>query len=197
MTVSDQQVAQELEQRRLDVRTLLHRCAHGRLDVTPVRVGHLFRVGLYVGPVDREPRDQLANRIGELMARVVAMPPMALADLQQEIRQTIHVAPENLAEHEEFLVAHDMDVVACLARELAIELRQWLAGVGIDEESRHSIQEVVSRRAFDRPGLAQRLAWLEDLLGHDPGVRSRGAETIRGTPVDRGGHPGDRSADRR
>src|SRR5207245_8740927 len=62
--------------------------------------------------------------------------------------------------------------------ELRVELGQHLLAGRIDEEAGDPIQEVVPRRAVDRPGVAQRLARLEDLLDDDPCVRTVGAQAF-------------------
>ena len=94
-----EQVAQKFEEGRLDVRPFAHGSARGSLDVAAIDVGQRAGIGLDVRPVDGKPCDELAKRVRQVMAGVIAMPSMPFADLQQQIGQSIHVAPENLAQH--------------------------------------------------------------------------------------------------
>jgi len=86
------QVAQKFEQRGLDVGPLPNGVSGRDVDISTVALRQPVRVGLDVGAIHRKPCDEFTQRVCKLMARVITMTPMALADLKQQIGEAIDVA---------------------------------------------------------------------------------------------------------
>ena len=102
-----QQVAQEVEEARRRSRAAARCAALDRfVDVLLVLALDAFRLRAHVGPVDREARDHLAQRLVQLVARVVAVVAVALADLDEQRGQAVDVAAQHVAEDEVLLRAH-------------------------------------------------------------------------------------------
>src|SRR5258705_440175 len=152
----------------------------GRLD-DPARVVLVDRVGFgpHVGAIDREARERGAQRLVQLVPRIVAIASPPLADLKEERGQPVQVAAHRLAHHLVLLGARHLGPVGRFTGELGVELGQRLLALRVDEEPGHAVQEVVAGGAVDRPGVAQRLARLEDLLDGDPRLRPGLAQPIQ------------------
>ena len=84
----------------------------------------ISRFSAHVSSINREARDQFAQRLVQLVSRVVAMPAMSLADIDQQGGQTVEIAGQNLAQDEMFFVMHKRSKVRGLAGELAVKLGQ-------------------------------------------------------------------------
>ena len=151
----------------------------GRLD-DPPRVVLVDGRGLrpHVGAMDREARERVAQGLVQLVARVVAVPATPLADLEEERGEPVQIAAHDLAHHLVLPGARHLGPVGRFARELGVELGQRLLALGVDEDPGDAVQEVVAGRAVDRPGVAQRLARLEDLLDDDPRLRPGVAQPV-------------------
>ena len=104
------------------------------------------------------------------------MAAVALAHVEEQRGEPVDVAAQHLAHDQVLLLARDGREVGGLAGEVGVEAGERLLAVGIDEQSVHPVQEVVAGRARHRPRLAQPLARLQDLLGHDPRRRRRVVE---------------------
>ena len=130
-------------------------------------------LGLHIGAVDREAGNDLAQHLVQLVARVVAVPPVAFADLDEQSGEPVDIAAQQLVQRLMLLRPHQRGVIDGLAGELGIELGEWLLAGGIDEQAADAIQEVVASGAGHRPGIAKALARFEDFLDHDPGLRGR------------------------
>ena len=140
----------------------------------------LTGLGSHVRAVDAEVRDHLAQHLVQLVPRVVAMTTMALADLEEERGEPVHVAAEDIAHHEVLLLPGDAGEVRRLTGEPRVGAGERLFALGVDEQATDAIQEVVAGGPRHHPRLAQPLTGLEDLLGDDPG---RGAGVVQATEV--------------
>jgi hypothetical protein len=91
-----QDVAEEIEKIRIEVRA----DGFGRLDrrgrIPHVIVLHLVVLCSYVGTVYWEAGGHLAQRLVQLMARVVAITPMPLADVEEQSREAVDVAAQDV-----------------------------------------------------------------------------------------------------
>jgi len=107
----------------------------------------------------------------ELVAGVVAVAAVMLADVDGQAGQPVELGRQDLGHHEVLLLVDDLVVVDGLAGEGGVGLRQRFLAGRVDEQPAHTVGEVVARRSGHRPRLRQPLAGLQDLLHHYVGRR--------------------------
>ena len=66
-----------------------------------------------------------------------------------------------------------------LPGELLVNLAQLLHAVRAYQHIQRYIEEVIPTRTFDRPALAQKLAWLQNLLANNPRIRRAISESLK------------------
>jgi hypothetical protein len=171
-----EQVRDEPEEALLDVGSPGDRVADGEVDRVLIVLRDPACLGADVCPVDGERGGQLANHLVTVVPGVVPIPAVRLADLEQQGSQPVQLAAEALAQDLELGLPGDRRDVGRHARELAVDPGHRGLGARIHEQSADQVEEVVAGRAVDRPVGRERLAWLEDLLDHDPAPGRRGTQ---------------------
>jgi hypothetical protein len=177
--LQQQDVPEEVEQVGGEIGTPGLGGLDGLAGVAPVRVRHLADLRPCVGAVDREDGDHLADRLPQLEAGEIPVAAVALADPQEDLGQAVDVARQQLPQDEQLLLPHHPGPVRALSRQFPVEVGQRPFSLRIDEQAAGPVQEVVAGGPLHRPGLAQGLPRLQDLLHHDPGFRGFVAEPLQ------------------
>ena len=126
------------------------------------------RRAILVGDLRRPPARRTCGRRGARRAPL----PGRRVDSGELRRQPLDLVRERRRGLLELRLGRDLLERPRLAGQLLVERGQRLLRGGVDEELRHLVQELVARRALDRP-VGQPLAGLEDLLDPhalDPGL---------------------------
>ena len=148
----------------------------------PIRFGHHPRCGLHVGAVDRGAGHELAQRLVDLVAGEVPEAPVPLADADHELGQAVDVAAQKLVQHEVlFRARHRLEGLGP-AREGRVELGKGGFARRVAEQPARQVEEIIARGARDRPVARQRLARVQDLLDHDPGLGRGRAQALEVLP---------------
>jgi hypothetical protein len=125
-----------------------------------------------VGPVHVETGQHLPDGPGEVLAGVVAMAAVALADADQEVGEPVDVGGQHLP-HDEVLVGVDQGEVRRRPVDHGgVDLVQRALAGRVHEQAADAGGEVVAGGAVHRPTRGQGLVGLQDLLDHQVGVGS-------------------------
>ncbi len=82
----------EAQKLPVQIAASLSRAEHGGPNIGAVGIADSAS-RLDIGPIDREGGNHLAQRIAQVAARMIAMAPVALADVRQQRRETLHLGP--------------------------------------------------------------------------------------------------------
>jgi len=123
----------------------------------------------HVGAVDGQAGDRFPHRLGQLVARVVAVLAVGLANVDEGLHQPVDVGAEDLAQDAPLGLVDQLRVFVVQAREALIGAGERPLASRVDVETQNPVHELVAGAAGHRPGLGQLLAGGQDLLDHHPG----------------------------
>src|SRR5262249_28543540 len=150
--------AEEVEQRRVEVRAARARAADRAPDATDVLLAHLTGVGAHVRPIGVERYERLGERLAQLAPGVVAVAPMPLADVDERGGHPLEVGGERGAQYLVTALARDVVPGCRVTGEAGVQVGERAETVGVDEQPADVVQKIVARGAVDRPRLRQPLA---------------------------------------
>ena len=165
----EEQLAQEVEQIGVEVRSVLERAVDGTVHELAIGI-RWFDAGSHIAAVRRCVHAHLGHDVTQLVPGEVAPAAVAFAHSHEHGHHSLEVGVERIAQR----LAASGHARVCIARFIArdsrVALNEALDPGRVDEHACDHREEVVAGRAVDGPAVGCRFGRAKDLLDGDPRV---------------------------